>query len=64
MKLVVGKFLDREKEMEMTYKEAKEYLDGVNRIFERTMAPEMKAAMKRADEALIEMINKTENEGK
>ena len=53
-----------EKEMEMTYKEAKEYLDGVNRIFERTMAPEMKAAMKRVDEALIEMINKTEKEGK
>lgn len=64
MILVEGRFLNREKEMEMTYKEAKAYLDGVNRIFERTMAPEMKAAMKRADEALIEMINKTEKEGK
>lgn len=40
------------------FKDAKDYLDEVNRIFEKRQAPEMRAAMKFCNMALSKQIPK------
>lgn len=42
-----------------SFESTKDYLDSVNRIFQRTQAPEMKIAMKYCDMALEKQIPKS-----